>query len=268
MHIVEAERLVVDLEITGQERKSKEEKAEAAGQSEEVSTTRKEVVEITAEEARERIAELYNYYQWFYVRMPYDIEFLLKEGKTYNIYADGCGGIFWMEEGETPSAGFQCAGIYKSEQQESIVDLPWYGYTMESSYRSDLQKIGSMNWRKPELSKPQLPSLLEDGYVREVEAYIRNELSEKKKDGTYQVYFGRYEDLGRDVRSISVAVTGEETFYLQCWVTKYEDGTYECLPVGGSYMGEKKAGMEKAERIIQLGRLVTELEINEFGVSQ
>ncbi len=60
MHIVEAERLVVDLEITGQERESKEEKAEAAGQSEEVSTTRKEVVEITAEEARERIAELYN----------------------------------------------------------------------------------------------------------------------------------------------------------------------------------------------------------------
>ena len=63
-------------------------------------------------------------------------------------------------------------------------------------------------------------------------------------------------------RSISVAVTGEEMFYLQCWVTKTSDETYECFPVGRSYMGEEKTGMVKEDRIIQLGRLEMELEIN------
>ena len=37
--------------------------------------------------------------------------------------------------------------------------------------------------------------------------------------GSYQIYFGRYELLANDVRNISVAATGDETFYLQCWVT-------------------------------------------------
>ena len=65
-----------------------------------------------------------------------------------------------------------------------------------------------------------------------------------------------------NVRSISAAVTGKETYYLQCWVTKTLDETYECFPVGGSYMGEEKTGMVKVDRIIQLGRLEMELEIN------
>ena len=93
------------------------------------------------------------------------------------------------------------------------------------------------------------------------EAYITEELSEKKKDGKYQLYFGRYEILKDDVRSISVAVTGKDTFYLQCWVTRYPDGTYDCFPIGGSYMGEQTTGLEKVERIVQLERLKVELEV-------
>lgn len=79
--------------------------------------------------------------------------------------------------------------------------------------------------------------------------------------GSYQIYFGRYELLANDVRNISVAVTGDETFYLQCWVTKYPDGTYECFPMDGSHMGEEKAGLKKVERIVQIERLRMELEI-------
>lgn len=101
---------------------------------------------------------------------------------------------------------------------------------------------------------------MEDEYIREVERYIRADLSEKKKDGKYQLYFGRYEIPKNDVRSISVAVTGEDTFYLQCWVTKYPDGSYECFPIGGSYMGEKKTGLKKVDRIVQLERLKLEME--------
>lgn len=259
MYIVEAERLVLDLKITEQDQRK--EGAVVTDQAKEGQPkTKNKTVEVTEEEAKEKIKELYNYYQWFYENMPYDIESLLEEGETYSIFTDGNGGIFWTKAGISPSKG--AGGIYRSELQTDIADLPLYSYTMGTSRQSKLKKIGKMEWHKPELGKPELPPLVEDEYIREVEAYIRNDLTDRGKVGKYQIYFGRYENLGSDVMSISVAVTGEETFYLQCWVTKYPDGTYECFPVGGSYMGEEKTGLKKAERIIQLERLRMELEIN------
>lgn len=258
MYIVEAERLILDLKIT--EQNQRKGGAAVTDQAKEGQPKTKKTVEVTEEEAKEKIKELYNYYQWFYGNMPYDIESLLEEGETYSIFTDGNGGIFWTKAGVSPSKG--AGGIYRSELQADIADLPLYSYTMGTSRQSKLKKIGKMEWHKPELGKPELPPLVEDEYIREVEAYIRNDLTDRGKVGKYQIYFGRYENVGSDVMSISVAVTGEETFYLQCWVTKYPDGTYECFPVGGSYMGEEKTGMKKAERIIQLERLRTELEIN------
>lgn len=257
MRIVEAERLVLDLEITGQEKRQKRlelEKEDSSGG---------ERIEVTAEEAEEKIKELYNYYHWFYGSMPYDIEVLLEEGETYDVFTDAEGGIFWTKEGVAPNE--EClygdGGIYKSRLQTDIEELPLYSYTMGLRHWSEPQMIGTMEWHRPKLRKPQLDPLEEDEYIREVEAYILENLSEKEKNGKYQVYFGRYEILKSDVRSISVAVTGEDTFYLQCWVTRYPDGTYECFPIGGSYMGEQTAGIKKVDRIVQLDRLKMELEI-------
>lgn len=260
MRIVEAERLVVDFKITGQEKGT----AIPDQKKRVVSRPRTAAVEITAEEARKKIDKVYNYYQWFCGGVPYDIGLLLEEGKTYRLFTDGDGNIFWIKNIGFSNNGAKAnyGGLYKSELQADFTDLPLYSYTIDSSYRSDLQEIGSMNWQEPELRKPELSSLVEDEYIRAVEAYIRDDLTEKGKDGEYQVYFGRYEILGSDVRSISVAVTGEETFYLLCWVTKDLDGTYECFPVGGSCMGEEKTGLVKIDRIVQLERLRMELEIN------
>lgn len=257
MYIVEAERLVLDLEITGQEKRQVRQelkREESPG---------RERIEVTVEEAEEKIKELYNYYHWFYGNMPYDIEALLEEGETYHVYTDVEGGIFWTKEWVAPNEGslYGDGGIYRSTLQAGIEDLPLYSYTMGLQHWSEPQLIGTMEWHRPKLSKPQLESLVEDEYIREVERYIREDLSEKKKDGKYQLYFGRYEILKDDVRSISVAVTGEDTFYLQCWVTKYPDGSYECFPIGGSYMGEKKTGLKKVDRIVQLERLELKMEI-------
>lgn len=253
MYIVEAERLVLDLEITGQEkwqRRQEPAKEESSGG---------ERIKITVEEAEEKIKELYNYYHWFYGSMPYDIEALLKEGETYHVYTDAEGGIFWIKEGVVPNV--ECGGIYRSQLQAEIEDLPLYSYTMDFHRWSEPRFVGTMEWHSPKLQKPELEPLEEDEYIREIEAYITEELSEKKKDGKYQLHFGRYEILKDDVRSISVAVTGDDTFYLQCWVTKYPDGTYECFPIGGSHMGEQKTGLKKVDRIVQLERLKVELEI-------
>lgn len=259
MRVVEAERLVLDMEITEQEQ-SRAERNVASDQAEESpSNPETKMTEMTVEEAETKIEKLYNYYHWFYGSMPYDIESLLEEGQSYRLFTDGAGGIFWRKEDR--SSG-RYGGIYRSELQEDIVDLPLYSYTMESARGSEFREIGKMEWHKPELRKPELPPLVEDGYIREVEDYIKDDLSDKGKDGKYQVYFGRYEILGSDVRSISVAVTGEETFYLHCWVTKTSDEIYECFTVGGSYMGEKKTGMVKTDRIVQLERLKVQLEIN------
>lgn len=259
MYIVEAERLVLDLKITEQDQR-KGGVAVTDQAKEGQSKTKNKTVEVTEAEAKKKIEELYNYYQWFYGNMPYDIESLLEEGETYSIFTDGNGGIFWTKAGVSPRKG--AGGIYRSELQADIEDLPLYSYTMGISRQTELEKLGKMEWHKPELRKPELPPLVEDGYIREVETYVRNELAERGKSGKYQIYFGRYESLGSDVRNISVAVTGEETFYLQCWVTKYPDGVYECFAVGGSHMGEVKTGLEKADRIIQLERLNMEFEIN------
>lgn len=258
MHIVDAERLVLDLKIMGQE------KASAADQTKEDSLKEEtEEKEITLDEAGRKIKELYNYYHWFYGNMPYDIESLLEEGRTYDIYTDKKGNIFWTKGNALPYKGsiYSEGGIYRSKLQDDITSLPLYSYTIEAVRRSELQKIGKMDWHQPELKEPELPHLTEDGYIREVKRYIEDELSEKGKCGSYQIYFGRYELLANDVRNISVAVTGDETFYLQCWVTKYPDGIYECFPVGGSYMGEEKSGLKKVERIVQLERLRMELKI-------
>ncbi len=253
MHIVEAERLVLDLEITGQEkwRRSQElTKEESSG---------RERIEVTVEEAEEKIKELYNYYHWFYGTMPYDIGALLEEGETYQVYTDAEGGIFWIKEEDVSNV--TCGGIYSSPLQAGIEDLPLYSYTIDVRHWSEPRFLGTMEWHRPKLRKPGLEPLEEDEYIREIEAYITEELSEKKKDGKYQLYFGRYEILKDDVRSISVAVTGKDTFYLQCWVTRYPDGTYDCFPIGGSYMGEQTTGLEKVERIVQLERLKVELEV-------
>lgn len=258
MHIVEAGRLVLDLKITGQE------KTVVVNQRKEDSAKEEtEEREITLEEAKRKIKDLYNYYHWFYGNTPYDIESLLEEGRTYDIYTDKKGNIFWSKENAFPYKGsvYSEGGIYRTELQDDIAGLPLYSYTVEAVRRSELQKIGKMDWHQPELNKPELPRLTEDGYIREVKRYIEDELSEKGKSGSYQIYFGRYEQLASDVRNISVAVTGSEAFYLQCWVTKYPDGTYECFPVGGSHMGEEKTGLKKVERIVQLERLRMELEI-------
>lgn len=88
---------------------------------------------------------------------------------------------------------------------------------------------------------------MDSDYIREVKRYIEDELSEKGKSGSYQIYFGRYELLANDVRNIYVAVTGDETFYLQCWVTKYPNGTYECFPRGREQYGRGEGRIEKSE---------------------
>lgn len=261
MSLVEAERLVIDLEIINEKEEGVEKTDDSAHKEQEKNTMQAETqsIEMTLEEAKERISELYNYYQWFYVNMPYDIEVLLEEGETYHVYTDGNGGVYWRKNRDEQNSGNLYAGIFKAELQENIVDLPLYSYQMEACMKSDLQKIGTMVWHKPELQKPKLLLLEEDEYIKEVEKYIRNDLSQKGKSGEYQIYFGRYEILSSDVRSISVAVTGEETYYLQCWVTKYQDDLYGCFPVGGSYAGEQSSGVEKAKRIVQLERLKVQL---------
>lgn len=260
MHIVEAERLVLDLKITEQDQIKKESNTITDQKRSNHTKVKNRKKEITEEDARRKIEELYNYYYWFYEKMPYDIESLLEEGETYSIFTDGNGGIFWTKVGASPSKAV--GGIYRSELQADIADLPLYSYTMGTSRQSELQKIGRTEWHKPELKRPELPPLAEDGYIHEVGTYVRNELAERGKLGKYQMFFGRYEILGNDIRSLSVAVTGKETFYLHCWVTKYPDGTYECFPVGGSHMGEEMTGLKKADRIIQLERLNMEFEIN------
>lgn len=126
--------------------------------------------------------------------------------------------------------------------------------------------IGDMVWHEPKLHRPELPSLEEDDYTRAVKEYVRNDLLNKGEyDESWQMFYGRYEILSRDVRSISVAVTGKSDYYLQCWVTKYPDGTCECFPMGGSYAGEKKIGKERAGRIIELARM-QEAVFEEIGV--
>ncbi len=259
MRIVEAERLVVDLKVTGREKGA----AMPDQKKEDKTHPYTAAIEVTTKEAREKIEAVYNYYNWFFGSVPYDIGLLLEEGKTYRLFTDGDGNIFWIDAGSASDNGAEtgCGALYKSELQADIAKLPLYSYTMGSVCRSDLHQMGSMNWREPELRKPELPPMVEDSYIRQVKAYIRDDLTEKGKKGNYQLYFGRYEILSGDIRSISVAVTGEETFYLHFWVTKDPDGTYDCFPVGGSYMGEEKTGLIKAERIIQLDRLRMELEI-------
>lgn len=259
MRIVEAERLVVDLHITGQGRGQV-----IAGQEKQDETRpRTAAIEITAKEAREDIEGIYNYYNWFYGSVPYDIGLLLEEGYTYCLYTDGAGNIFWRKNCDVPTneGKERYGGIYKSELQADIEKLPLYSYTMDNSYQSELHEIGSMNWQEPKLRKPKLPPMVEDGYIREVKEYIKDDLTEKGKKGNYELYFGRYEILASDIRSISVAVTGEETFYLQFWITYDPDGNYDCFPVGGSHMGEQTIGLKKIDRIVQLDRLKMELEI-------
>ena len=254
MNIVKAERMVIDLEITGIE-----EKAEVSEEKTDEPTLQQYVqnIEITAEEARNMIEKLYSYYQWFYVDVPYDIECLLEDGVSYDIFTDGKGNVFWKKKGATRSqkGEEQYAGIYRLKSQIGIT-MSLYNYMIGTSRQSNLMLIGDMVWHEPEVHKPELPLLEEDEYTRAVKEYVRNELLEKGEyEESWQIFFGRYEILSKDVRSISVAVTGKKDYYLQCRVTKYQDGTYECFPIGGSYAGEKSIGKERAERIIELARL-------------
>lgn len=80
MNIVKAKRLVIDLEITGKEENTEdtEEKSDQSEDDEQNTDANEPVlqqfeqnIEITIEEAQNRIENLYAYYQWFYVDMPY-----------------------------------------------------------------------------------------------------------------------------------------------------------------------------------------------------
>ena len=269
MNIVKAERLVIDLEITGIEEKAevskdKSDELEETEGSERTSGANEPVrqqyvqnIEITIAEARNKIEDLYSYYQWFYVDMPYDIECLLEDGASYDVFTDRRGNVFWQKKGvaRNQEGEEQYAGIYRLESQSGIT-MPLYSYMIGTSRQSNLTLIGDMVWHEPEVHKPELPLLEEDDYTRAVKEYVRNDLLEKGEyEESWQMFFGRYEILSSDVRSISAAVTGKRDYYLQCRVTKYPDGTYECFPMGGSYAGEKSIGKERAERIIELARL-------------
>lgn len=113
----------------------------------------------------------------------------MKEGETYDVFTDAEGGIFWTREGVVPNeeCPYGDSGIYRSQLQSGIEELPLYSYTMGLRHWSEPQMIGTMEWHSPKLRKPQLEPLVEDEYIREVEAYITENLSEKEKNGKYQV---------------------------------------------------------------------------------
>ncbi|MBD5455281.1 MAG: hypothetical protein HDR23_02200 [Lachnospiraceae bacterium] len=212
---------------------------------------------------RDKIEYMYNYYQWFYVIMPPDITKMLIEGKTYRLLTDKDGNIFWgsvtgRKERDTGYKGFY--GIYKSEFQADIKELPLYSFAMDIGYKEaeNLQDVGTMIWSKPELKQPELPSISVDDYIIAVEEHIKEELLDIGKKGKYEIYFGRYEILSKDLRNISAAIVGEEKYYIQYWVTEWDDHTYECWPIGDVYMGEYSENgitQEKIDRIIELERL-------------
>ena len=219
---------------------------------------------------RDKIEYMYNYYQWFYVIMPPDITKMFIEGKTYRLLTDTDGNIFWGtatggKERDTGHNGFY--GIYKSEFQADIEELPLYCFAMDTGYKEveNLQDVGTMVWSKPELKQPELPSISVDDYVIAVEEHIKEELLDIGKKGKYEIYFGRYEILSKDLRNISAAIVGEEKYYIQYWVTEWDDHTYECWPVGEVYMGEYSENginQEKINRIIELERLKRTIILN------
>lgn len=215
--------------------------------------------QITVEKAQEWMEELYAYYQWFYVDMPYELERLLEEGETYHIYTDENGNVFWIKgDGIDKRAGQDCyGGICWPDTQAEGADLTVCHASMGIFYkrREQLQEIGIMTWHRPEFQKPELPALTEDGFIVGVRDYVQNELLPKGENSKYELVIGRYEILSDDVRSISAAVTGAEEYYLHCLVTRYADGTYGCFAAGGSYAGEWKSGSKKVARIVELDRL-------------
>lgn len=213
---------------------------------------------------RDKIEYMYNYYQWFYVIMPSDITKMLIEGKTYRLLTDKEGNIFWgsvTDRKERDTGYKEFYGIYKSEFQADIEELPLYSFAMDIGYKKaeNLQDVGTMIWSKPELKQPELPLINVDDYIIAAEEHIKQELSDIGKKGKYDIYFGRYEILSKDLRNISAAIVGEEKYYIQYWVTEWDDHTYECWPVGDVYMGEygeNGINQEKIDRIIELERLI------------
>lgn len=254
---IQAGRLAIDLEIKGQGTAEGQRQVQASGSSmnAEQEQDPEEAVsasEISREEACERIEDMYNYYQWFYVKLPYEIECAFKDGETYMVYTDGKGNIFWDQ-------GKGYFGIYRSELQTEITDLHWSSYSFDGYFPyhdAVLRELGTMVWHTPELQMPELPALEEDGYTNAVEEYIQRQMVEKGQDEEYIIYYGRYEMLSEDVRNISVAVIGEDSFFEQFWVTRWQDGTYGCMPVNGGYAEDGSIEKEIAERIVQLRRLV------------
>lgn len=277
-HIVEAKRLVVYMEVDPDDAGKTDDGQENAGKTDdgqknagEIEERRKDSAEngivhrenrqtqITVERAQEWMEELYTYYQWFYVDMPYELERLLEEGETYHIYTDEDGNVFWIKgDGIDKRAGQDCyGGICWPDTQAEGAELPVCHASMGIYYKrqEELQKIGIMTWHRPELQKPELPALTEDGFILGARDYVQNELLPKGENSKYELVIGRYEILSDDMRIISAAVTGAEEYYLHCLVTRYADGTYGCFTAGGSYAGEWKSGSKRVERILELNRL-------------
>lgn len=277
-HIMEAKRLEVYMEVDPDDTGKVDDGQENAGKTDdwqknagEIEERRKDSAEngivqrenrqtqITVERAQEWMEELYAYYQWFYVDMPYELEGLLEEGETYHIYTDEDGNVFWIKgDGIDKRAGQDCyGGICWPDTQAEGAGLPVCHASMGIYYKrqEELQKIGIMTWHRPEFRKPELPALTEDGFILGVRDYVQNELLPKGENSKYELVIGRYEILSDDLRSISAAVTGAEEYYLHCLVTRYADGTYGCFAAGGSYAGEWKSGSKRVERILELNRL-------------
>lgn len=216
----------------------------------------KALKEIAAEKVKERIKSIYNYYQWFYVELPYDIEKMLVEGEKYILFVcEQSEDVYW-KNGENEF----CGGVYQNQYQEEISNLPLESYMFSAANpleQEELAEIGSMIWEIPELKKPELDRIEADQYTESVVEYIQGELFRMEKQGTYEIYFGRYEILNPYTRNISVAVVGEENYFMQYWVTEWDEDTYECWPVGDGYMEPcmDEICAERINRIVSLERL-------------
>lgn len=216
----------------------------------------KALKEIAAEKVKERIKSIYNYYQWFYVELPYDIEKMLVEGEKYILFVcEQSEDVYW-KNGENEF----CGGVYQNQYQEEISNLPLESYMFSVANpleQEELAEIGSMIWEIPELKKPELDRIEADQYTESVVEYIQGELFRMEKQGTYGIYFGRYEILNPYTRNITVAVVGENNYFMQYWVTEWDENTYECWPVGDGYMEPcmDEICAERINRIVSLERL-------------
>ncbi len=248
---IQAKRLVVDLEIKGQG--TVESRRQVSGSSKTTGQRQDSegmgfVSQTSVRAAYKRMEDMYNYYQWFYVKLPYEIECAFKDGETYTVYTDDKGNIFWNQD-----KGY--FGIYRSKLQAEIMGLHWSSYRMDGyfPYRDTaMRELGTIVWHTPELRMPELPAIEEDGYTKAVEEYIQRQTAGGEQGGEYHIYYGRYEMLGKDIRNISVAVIGEKSFFEQFWVTKWKDGTYGCMPINGGYAENSNIEKEIVERIIRI----------------